>query len=45
MIGELVAILIVVLLPAAIVLGLLFALVLAAAGLLADPSERRLVKR
>lgn len=45
MIGELVAILIVVVMPATIVLGLLSLLVLAMAGLIVDPSERRLVRR
>ena len=45
MIGELLAIAIVVVMPGAIVLGMLAAIALAVAGLAIDPAERRLVRR
>ena len=45
MIGELIAIAIVVVMPATIVLGMLAAIALAVAGLAIDPAERRLVRR
>jgi hypothetical protein len=44
-IGELVAIAIVVVLPATIFLSMLAALGLAVAGLAIDPTERRLIRR
>ena len=43
MIGELIALAIVVVLPATILLGMLGALTFAVAGLAADPEDRRLV--
>lgn len=45
MIGELVAVAIVVVLPATIILGMLGAVGLAIAGLAIDPAERRLRRR
>ena len=45
MIGELVAIAIVVVLPATVVLGSLALIGLAVAGFALDPEERRLVRR
>jgi hypothetical protein len=44
MIGELIAIALVVVLPATILLGMLGALTAAVAGLAADPEDRRLVR-
>ena len=44
MIGELIALAIVVVMPATILLGMLGALTLAVAGLAADPDDRRLVR-
>ena len=44
MIAELLAIAVVVVLPAAIVLGMLAAIALAVAGVAADPEDRALVR-
>jgi hypothetical protein len=43
-IGELIALAIVVVMPATILLGMLGVLTLAVAGLAADPEDRRLVR-
>ena len=45
MIGELFAIAIVVVMPAAVVLGMLSVIAIGVAGLAIDPAERRLVRR